>query len=139
LLGGVSRDAHRPVLPASVTTRAPPARRREPAPARAEVREIGEAQRAEIVATYDYTDRAGRLLYQVVRYHPKTFRQRRPHPARAGAWVWHLSACADQKGGAPCDCGLPAQPLTLYRIPEVIAGLEAGDTVYVVATQPAAR
>ena len=31
-----------------------------------------------IVATYDYTDADGKLLYQVVRYEPKDFRQRRP-------------------------------------------------------------
>src|SRR5262249_5324349 len=33
-----------------------------------------------IVATYDYTDADGRLLYQVVRLDPKDFRQRRPDP-----------------------------------------------------------
>lgn len=109
---------------------APTRRRAEPV---AEVREVGEARRAEIEATYDYTDRAGALLFQVVRFRPKTFRQRRPHPRRAGEWVWHLSSCDDyQKRGQRCDCGLPAQPLTLYRIPEVVAGLEAGDTVWVV-------
>ncbi len=31
-----------------------------------------------IVATYDYRDPAGLLLYQVVRMEPKDFRQRRP-------------------------------------------------------------
>lgn len=110
----------------------PPARR--PAPPRAEVRELGEAKRAEIEATYDYVDREGRLLFQVVRFRPKTFRQRRPHPTRPGAWVNHLTSCADytRDGTKKCDCGLPAQPLTLYRIPEVIAGLEAGDTVWIV-------
>src|ERR1700674_2675030 len=30
-----------------------------------------------IVATYDYTDEAGEPLYQVVRYEPKAFHQRR--------------------------------------------------------------
>jgi hypothetical protein len=32
----------------------------------------------EIMAEYDYCDEAGKLLYQVVRYWPKDFRQRRP-------------------------------------------------------------
>jgi len=41
-----------------------------------------------IVATYDYTDGAGGVLYQVVRYEPKTFRQRRPDGA--GGWAWNL-------------------------------------------------
>lgn len=31
-----------------------------------------------IVATYDYTDEHGELLFQVVRHEPKNFRQRRP-------------------------------------------------------------
>ena len=31
-----------------------------------------------IVAVYDYTDAEGKLLYQTVRFEPKTFRQRRP-------------------------------------------------------------
>jgi DNA primase len=31
-----------------------------------------------IVKTYDYKDEAGNLLFQVVRYEPKDFRQRRP-------------------------------------------------------------
>lgn len=34
--------------------------------------------RPRIVATYDYTDEAGTLLYQSVRYDPKDFKQRRP-------------------------------------------------------------
>lgn len=39
-----------------------------------------------IVATYDYTDEAGQLLYQVVRYEPKDFRQR--YPDGRGGWIW---------------------------------------------------
>jgi len=38
-----------------------------------------------IVATYDYTDADGELLYQVVRYAPKDFRQRRPNGS--GGWL----------------------------------------------------
>jgi hypothetical protein len=41
----------------------------------------------QIVATYDYTDEAGGLLYQVVRYDPKDFRQRRPE---GSSWSWSL-------------------------------------------------
>ena len=41
-----------------------------------------------IVATYDYRDEAGELLYQVVRYAPKNFKQRRPDGA--GGWIWNL-------------------------------------------------
>src|ERR1019366_5080866 len=38
------------------------------------------------VATYDYTDAAGELLFQVLRFEPKDFRQRRPDGR--GGWIW---------------------------------------------------
>jgi putative DNA primase/helicase len=41
-----------------------------------------------IAATYEYTDEAGQLLYQVVRFEPKDFRCRRPDGA--GGWHWTL-------------------------------------------------
>lgn len=41
-----------------------------------------------IVATYDYTDEHGVVLFQTVRYDPKDFRQRRPDGQ--GGWVWNL-------------------------------------------------
>jgi putative DNA primase/helicase len=41
-----------------------------------------------IVATYDYRDETGALLFQVVRYAPKTFRQRRPDGS--GGWSWRV-------------------------------------------------
>jgi hypothetical protein len=34
-------------------------------------------QKRTIVAMYDYTDEVGTLLYQVIRYQPKDFKQRR--------------------------------------------------------------
>ena len=39
-----------------------------------------------IAATYDYVDEAGQLLYQIVRYDPKDFKQR--YPDGAGGWIW---------------------------------------------------
>jgi hypothetical protein len=45
--------------------------------------------RSAISNTYDYTDAEGNLLYQVVRFNPKDFRQRRP--AGAGQWTWNLN------------------------------------------------
>jgi RecA-family ATPase len=44
--------------------------------------------RSKPVATYNYEDRDGALLYQVLRYEPKTFRQRRPDAN--GGWIWKL-------------------------------------------------
>jgi putative DNA primase/helicase len=54
-----------------------------------------------IVATYDYTDAAGQLLYQVCRFDPKDFRPR--YPDGAGGWIWKKH---------------PSQ--VLYRLPEVL-------------------
>ena len=79
----------------------------------ASVVEIGSAASARIVATYDYRDERGRLVYQVVRKEPKTFRQRRPDGA--GGWLWDLSGVT---------------PL-VYHLPEVIAAVAARDGVWI--------
>lgn len=44
-----------------------------------------------VIATYDYTDEFGQLIYQVCRTDPKGFRQRRPVPNRPGQWAHTLS------------------------------------------------
>jgi hypothetical protein len=56
---------------------------------------------SEPVATYDYTDADGELLYQVCRFEPKGFRQRQPN---GEGWTWSTT-------------GLPR---VLYHPPEVI-------------------
>ena len=66
-----------------------------------------------LVATYDYLDRHGRLAYQVVRYEPKNFRQRRPDGA--GGWIWNLEDVER----------IP------YRLPDLLAA-DPDETVYVV-------
>jgi KaiC/GvpD/RAD55 family RecA-like ATPase len=78
------------------------------------VRQIGEAKRAKVVATYRYLDLNGDLLYEVLRTEPKSFKQRRPDGK--GGWIWSM------KG----------RPTTLYQIPELIPGLMAGDPILVV-------
>ena len=49
----------------------------------------GPPSRREIVATYDYRDERGTLLFQVVRFEPKDFRQRRPDGH--GGWIWSVT------------------------------------------------
>lgn len=56
-----------------------------------------------IVATYDYRNANGSLAYQVVRYEPKDFRQRKPDGK--GGWTWSV------KG----------EETILYRLPDVLA------------------
>ncbi len=48
-----------------------------------------EEVKAKLVKTYDYTDEAGRLLFQVCRYEPKSFKQRAP--AGPGKWDYRLN------------------------------------------------
>jgi AAA domain/CHC2 zinc finger len=43
----------------------------------------------QVVAVYDYTDEGGHSLFQVVRYHPKSFKQRKPDGR--GGWTWNLN------------------------------------------------
>ena len=47
-------------------------------------------RRRRMVATYEYRGAEGELLFQVIRYDPKDFRQRRPDGD--GHWVWGLRA-----------------------------------------------
>lgn len=44
--------------------------------------------KSRIVKTYDYKDENGKLLFQVARYEPKDFKQRRPDGS--GGWTWDL-------------------------------------------------
>jgi hypothetical protein len=52
----------------------------------------GGTPRGKIVATYDYTDASGALLYQVVRY---DFRQRRPDGK--DGWTWNLDGLDERR------------------------------------------
>ena len=67
-----------------------------------------------IVATYDYTDEAGTLRFQVLRYAPKDFRQRQPDGA--GGWLYHM------RGITP----------TLYRLPRVRQAIAQGELLLLV-------
>lgn len=64
-----------------------------------------------IVQVYDYNDEDGQLVYQVVRYEPKDFRQRRPDPENPRQHIWNLN-------------GVQA---ILYNLPEVAELVEHGD------------
>ncbi len=66
----------------------------------------------EIVATYDYHDQEGKVLFQVVRFEPKEFRQRRP--GKKDKWIWNL------KGIKP----------VIYHLPRVKEAIDKGETIY---------
>jgi RecA-family ATPase len=66
------------------------------------------------VKAYDYVSETGERLYQVVRFEPKGFSQRRPDGR--GGWVWNLDGVER----------------VLYRLPEVIEALATEKPVFVV-------
>ena len=59
-----------------------------------------------LVKTYQYCDEDGNVIYEKLRYEPKTFRQRRAVP---DGWSWGLTADTRK---------------VLYRLPEVIRSSE---------------
>lgn len=71
--------------------------------------------RARQVASYAYRDTDGALVFEVVRFDPKDFRQRRPDPEAQGGWAWNL------KGVTPVP----------YRLPE-LAAADPAATVFIV-------
>jgi hypothetical protein len=68
------------------------------------------------VACYDYCGLDGALRYQVVRYAPKDFRQRRPDPDHPGGWVWNMD-------------GVERVP---YRLDEIAGFCRMGRTTVVI-------
>jgi putative DNA primase/helicase len=93
------------------------------------------------VAVYHYPDEAGALLFQVVRYAPKNFVQRRR--ADDGQWIWGLKAGRYWLGktGWKLDRGdiprgaevrqFPECPRVPYRLPELGKAVAEGWTIWI--------
>jgi hypothetical protein len=71
-------------------------------------------KKKEIVNTYNYKDKEGKLLYQVVRFKPKTFRQRRPDGLNN--WKW----------------GLGDTERILYNLPAVLKAARKNELIFLV-------
>jgi 5S rRNA maturation endonuclease (ribonuclease M5) len=67
------------------------------------------------IATYDYRDEQGTVLFQVVRAANKAFLQRVPDATARGGWRWKLG---DTRR-------------VLYRLPELIRAINEGQCVYI--------
>jgi 5S rRNA maturation endonuclease (ribonuclease M5) len=67
-----------------------------------------------IVATYPYHDADGKLLFEVVRFEPKDFRQRRPDSTALDGWTWNTRGVQR----------------VLFRVPEITAAVRAGRRIY---------
>jgi putative DNA primase/helicase len=64
-----------------------------------------------VVQAYAYETARGELMFEVVRFEPKDFRQRRRGPA--GEWIWDLKGVAR----------------VLYRLPQLLEAVRDGRTV----------
>lgn len=71
-------------------------------------------RRSREIASYDYRSESGELLYQVVRFEPKEFRQRRPDGK--GGWNWKLGDVRR----------------VLYRLPKLLDREHRGQVVLIV-------
>lgn len=65
-----------------------------------------QSQQKKVVKTYDYTDEAGELLFQVCRLEPKSFMQR--HKNGRGDWIWSMAGVQR----------------VLYHLPDIIKASE---------------
>ena len=73
-----------------------------------------------IVAEYDYCDETGKLLFQVVRFAPKKFAQRRPNGN--GGWSWKLGKVRR----------------ALYRLPALLEAVANEQPVFIAEGEKAA-
>lgn len=71
--------------------------------------------KAKLVKTYDYVDENGEVLFQVCRFDPKDFRQRKPDPTAPGGWNWSVR-------------GVRQVP---YRLHELTEALAMDRTIYI--------
>ena len=67
-----------------------------------------------IVATYPYHDKSGKLLFEVVRFEPKDFCQRKPDSTALDGWTWNTKGV--QK--------------VLFRLPEILAAIASGKFIF---------
>lgn len=74
------------------------------------------AERGALICTYSYTDEYDVLGYQVLRFEPKAFAQRRPDPREQGEWIDNLE-------------GVRLMP---YRLSDVLEGIALGHPIYIV-------
>jgi hypothetical protein len=74
------------------------------------------AKTLQLVNTYDYTNERGELIFQVCRFDPKTFKQRRPDTAKPGEWIWNTKGVEK----------------VLFRLPEILADIQNNKFIFLV-------
>jgi hypothetical protein len=71
--------------------------------------------KGKIVATYDYRSEDGELLFQVCRFEPKDFCQRRQDATQPSGWTWKTQGVRR----------------VLYRLPETLAAIQHGEVIHI--------
>ena len=74
---------------------------------------LTDPQTPTIEAIYQYHDANRQLLFEVVRYTPKAFKQRRPDGK--DRYIWNLNSITP----------------VIYRLPDIITAITRGDTIYI--------
>jgi hypothetical protein len=69
-----------------------------------------------IVATYDYEDEVSAFLFQVVKFDPKTFRQRVRDPTSPDGWLWSVKGVRQ----------------VVYKLPQVLEALGNDQRILIV-------
>ena len=67
-----------------------------------------------IVATYPYRDASGKIVFEVVRYEPKDFRQRKPDATALDGWTWNTKGVEK----------------VLFRLPEILAEIKGEKFIF---------
>lgn len=68
----------------------------------------------QLVTTYPYHAAGGKLLFEVVRYDPKDFKQRRPDATAIDGWTWNTRGVEK----------------VLFRLPETLAAIQSGKFIF---------
>jgi hypothetical protein len=68
----------------------------------------------QIGATYDYHDASGKVVFQVVRFEPKDFRQRKPDAIAPDGWTWNTKGVEK----------------VLFRLPEILRDVKTGKFIF---------
>lgn len=76
----------------------------------------------QLVATYDYRDANDSLLFQVLRFEPKAFRQRKPKPG--GDWEYSVSGVKKVPFKLPEILGRPDEPVYIVEGEKDVLTLE---------------
>ncbi len=103
-----------------------------------------------VVATYDYVNEFGDLVFQVVRWDPKNFTQRRPSPDEPDVWInglrpdhymrrgpgedwWRYNEERYEKFRQTEKEEFPAcDKMPVYRLPDILEAIAMGQQVFLV-------